>query len=121
MGIRKFEDIIAWREARKLTQMVYLITNQGALKKDFGCKDQIQRACVSMMTNIAEGFGSDSSKEFSRFLSYARRSAMEVQSLLYVTLDAKYIDREQFKSFYEQARLTIRLVSKFKSTLDQRG
>jgi four helix bundle protein len=119
MGIKKFEDILAWQEARKMTRMVYSITSQGPLRRDVGCKDQIQRASVSTMTNIAEGFGAGSSKEFSRFLSYARRSAMEVQSLLYVTLDAGYIDREQFNAFYDQARLTIRLVSKFKSTLDQ--
>jgi four helix bundle protein len=88
MGINRFEDINAWQEARKLTSMAYSLTSQGKLQRDYGLKDQIQRASVSVMANIAEGFGSRRNGEFNQFLSYSRRSAIEVQSLLYALLDA---------------------------------
>lgn len=117
MGVKKFEEIKAWQEARKLTSMIYGMTGQGALSKDFGLKDQVQRASVSVMANIAEGFGSRSGTEFSAFLSYARRSAIEVQSLLYAILDAGYVDTDPFDACYHQAGLTIRLVTGFKASL----
>ncbi|HMB24005.1 MAG: four helix bundle protein [Chloroflexota bacterium] len=102
--ITKFEDLIAWQEARKLVKMVYKITTAGALAKDFGMRDQIQRASVSVMANVAEGFDCESTAEFARFLGYARRSAVEVQSLLYAALDVEYINQDVFKSYYEQAK-----------------
>jgi four helix bundle protein len=80
--ITRFEDIQAWQEARKLVKMIYKLTNSGMLAKDFGPRDQIQRAAVCSMTNIAEGFECESKTEFARFLGIARRSAVEVQSLL---------------------------------------
>ena len=103
-AITKFEDLIAWQEARKLVSMIYKITADGLFSKDFGLKDQIQRAAVSSMTNIAEGFDNESTVEFARFLGMARRSAVEVQSLLYVALDASYIKEDTFKTHYDQAR-----------------
>jgi four helix bundle protein len=98
--IKKFEDIVAWQEARKLVARVYKITNTGALAKDYGLRDQIQRAAVSAMTNIAEGFDCESKVEFARFLGIARRSAVEVQSLLYAALDVGYISQEIFNAEY---------------------
>jgi hypothetical protein len=74
--ITRFEDIQAWQEARKLVKMIYELTNSGALSKDFGLRDQIQRASVSSMTNIAEEFDCESKLEFARFLGLARRSAV---------------------------------------------
>ena len=103
-AITKFEDLIAWQEARKLVSMIYKITSDGLFSKDFGLKDQIQRAAVSSMTNIAEGFDNESTVEFARFLGMARRSAVEVQSLLYAALDASYIKEDTFKTHYDQAR-----------------
>ena len=103
-SITKFEDLIAWQEARLLVKMVYKMTVDGAFAKDFGMRDQIQRASVSVMTNIAEGFDCESTAEFARFLGIARRSAVEVQSLLYAALDVKYIEQDIFKSYYEQAK-----------------
>src|SRR2546426_1392135 len=94
--ITKFEDIQAWQEARTLTRQVYDITRLGEFARDFGLRDQIQRAAVSSMTNIAEGFDCESKPEFARFLGIARRSAVEVQSLLYVALDVRYIDQAVF-------------------------
>ena len=118
--IERFEDLHAWQEARKLTQMIYALTRQEPFAKDFGLRDQIQRAAVSAMTNIAEGFDCDSSAEFSRFLGYARRSAVEVQSLLYTALDAGYITEEAFKTCYERARATKALVGGLKHSLRKR-
>ncbi len=103
-SITKFEDLIAWQEARNLVKIVYKLTSEGSLAKDFGMRDQIQRAAVSVMTNIAEGFDCESTAEFARFLGIARRSAVEVQSLLYAAMDVEYIKQDTFKSHYEQAK-----------------
>lgn len=103
-AVTKFEDLIAWQEARTLVKMVYKLTSDGSFSKDFGMRDQIQRASVSAMTNIAEGFDCESTAEFARFLGFARRSAVEVQSLLYAALDVEHIKQDIFKSYYEQAK-----------------
>lgn len=103
-SITKFEDLLAWQEARVLVKMVYELTSDGAFSKDFGMRDQIQRASVSVMTNIAEGFDCESTAEFARFLGIARRSAVEVQSLLYAALDVDHIKPDVFRSHYEQAK-----------------
>ena len=101
--IKKFEDIIAWQEARNLVKMVYKLTSTGDFSKEFGLRDQIRRASVSTMTNIAEGFDCESNVEFARFLVIARRSSVEVQSLLYAALDVGYIDENTRKTYYDQA------------------
>jgi len=115
--IRKFEDIIAWQEARKLVASIYRLTNTGALAKDFGLRDQIQRAAVSAMTNIAEGFDCESKKEFARFLGIARRSAVEVQSLLYAAFDVGYINEQTFKTEYQQAEKTKAIIGGLKHSI----
>jgi four helix bundle protein len=78
--IQRFEDIQAWQEARTLVKMIYQLTSKEKFSKDFGMRDQIRRASVSVMNNIAEGFDCESKAEFARFLGIARRSAVEVQS-----------------------------------------
>ncbi|RPJ27853.1 MAG: four helix bundle protein [Chloroflexi bacterium] len=103
-SITKFEDLIAWQEARILVKMIYKTTSDGSFAKDFGMRDQIQRASVSVMANIAEGFDCESTAEFARFLGIARRSAVEVQSLLYAAVDVEHIKQDIFKSHYEQAK-----------------
>jgi len=115
--ITRFEDIQAWQEARKLVKMIYGLTNSGALAKDSGLRDQIQRASVSSMTNIAEGFDCESKLEFARFLGFARRSAVEVQSLLYAAFDINYINEAQLEEHYEQAGKTKALIGGFKHSL----
>jgi four helix bundle protein len=115
--ITRFEDIQAWQEARKLVKMIYKLTGSGPLVKDFGLRDQLQRAAVSSMTNIAEGFDCESKAEFARFLGIARRSAVEVQSLLYTAIDIEYISETQLKAHYEQARKTKALIGGFKKSL----
>jgi four helix bundle protein len=115
--IQRFEDIKAWQEARELVKMIYSITNKELFSRDFGMRDQIRRAAVSVMANIAEGFDCESKVEFARFLGIARRSAVEVQSLLYAALDTKYIDQEEFEIHYEQARKAKALIGGFKRSL----
>lgn len=115
--IKKFEDIVAWQEARKLVANTYKITNTGALAKDYGLRDQLQRAAVSAMTNIAEGFDCESKVEFARFLGIARRSAVEVQSLLYAALDVGYISQEIFTAEYQQAEKVKALIGGLKRSL----
>jgi len=116
-AITKFEDLIAWQEARKLVSMIYKATLDGPFSRDFGLKDQIQRAAVSSMTNIAEGFDNESTAEFARFLGMARRSAVEVQSLLYTALDINYIDDEAFKAHYDQARKVQAIIGGLKKSI----
>ena len=104
MRIEKFEEIESWKLARELTKEIYRVTKLNHLSKDFGLKDQIQRASVSIMSNIAEGFDSGSDKSFINFLKYSYRSASEVQSLLYVVLDQDLITKSKFESLYEKCR-----------------
>lgn len=91
-SIERFEDIGAWKTARVLVQHIYEGTTRGAFARDFGLRDQIQRAAVSIMSNIAEGFERGSSREFRQFLYVAKASAAEVRSLLYVAHDLDYFD-----------------------------
>jgi len=97
---KKFEDIKAWQKARRLTSKIYNVTGSVRFAQDFGLRNQIQRASVSVMANIAEGYGRHSDKEFANFLSIAHASVSEVQSHLYVALDLRYISAEAFKDLY---------------------
>jgi four helix bundle protein len=106
MKIERFEDIESWKMAREMTRMVYALTKQGEFSRDFGLKDQIQRASGSVMHNIAEGFDGGSHAEFARFLGYAQRSCTEVKSELYVAIDQHYITQMQFDEVYDLATQT---------------
>jgi four helix bundle protein len=118
--IKRFEEIQAWQEARQLTRQIYQLSEDGSFARDFGLRDQIRRAAVAGMTKIAEGFDCDSSREFARFLGTARRSVVEVQSLLYVALDAGYIEENVFQTHYAQAAKTKGLIGDLKYSLDKR-
>jgi four helix bundle protein len=118
MPIEKFEEIKAWQEARTLTKQIYKYSIKEGFRKDFGLKDQIQRASTSIMANISEGFDSQSKKEFIHFLTYARRSTSEVQSHLYVAFDQTYITRDEFDACYTQAVRTKNLIGGFIRYLD---
>jgi len=113
MRIERFEDIQGWQEAKRLTVEVYRVTNEGVFSKDFALRDQIRRASVSIMANIAEGFGRSSRKEFIHFLNIANGSALEVQSHLHVALELVYLSREQFDSLYQLAHSVSRLIGGF--------
>lgn len=94
--VERFEDLIAWQKARQLTSEIYRITMHGEFAKDFGLRDQIRRAAVSVMSNIAEGFDRGSRGEFHPFLVVAKTSCAEVRSQLYVAQDIGYINQETF-------------------------
>src|ERR1700716_3917332 len=94
--INRFEDFIAWQKARKLTADVYKVTNEGNFARDFGLKDQIRRAAVSSMSNLAEGFERGRPAEFHQFLSIAKGSCAELRTQLYVALDVGYLSQRTF-------------------------
>ena len=91
--IESFEDLLVWQKGIALVKQIYLVTARGSLNKDFGLRDQLQRAAVSIPTNIAEGFERSSRKEYLLFLNIAKGSAGEVRSLLHVALEIGYIDQ----------------------------
>jgi len=108
--IKRFEDIIAWQKARELVKLVYGVTGNREFAKDYSLKDQIRRAAISVMLNIAEGFARRTSKEFAHFLSNASGSAAEVKAALYAALDQGYIRGHVFNDLYEKADEVGRLV-----------
>ena len=103
-AFKTFEEINAWQNARVLVKDVYAMTRSGGFSKDFGLRDQIQRAAVSICSNIAEGFERRGNKEFIKFLWIAKGSAAEVSSQLYNAKDVGYITDEQFNSIYDSAK-----------------
>lgn len=96
MKIERFEHLIAWQKARILTKKIYEITNQGEFARDYGLRDQIRRASVSVMSNIAEGFERFNKKEFHYFLNVGKSFCGEVRSQIYVSYDVGYIGNEKF-------------------------
>lgn len=117
--IQKFEDILAWQKARELTRGIYTYAKAGLFAKDFGLRDQIQRASVSIMGNVAEGFERGGDKEFIQFLSISKGSCGEVKSHLYVALDQQYISSPQFSRLYGSADEVGRLLAGFMAYLKQ--
>ena len=117
---QKFEDIKAWQKARELTKEIYLATSDNSFSKDFGLCDQIRRASVSIMANIAEGYGRKTNKDFAHFLVISHGSAAETQSHLYIALDLKYISSEKFAELYqlldEISRMTMALCQHLNKT-----
>ena len=107
--IERFEDIEAWKLARKATKQVYQLSSGGEFNRDYGLREQIRRESVSIMSNIAEGFDRGGNKEFINFLSIAKGSCAESRAQLYVALDQNYITPSQFeeteKCLYETGRL----------------
>ena len=103
MKIERFEDIECWQLGRELAKKVYAVSGKGRFARDYGLRDQIQRASGSIMHNIAEGFDGGSNPEFIKFLKYSKRSCSEVQSQLYVAFDQGYITQETFDALYEEA------------------
>lgn len=116
---KQFEEIRAWQLGRELTREVYLASRVDPFRKDFSLCDQIRRACISITSNIAEGFERDSPAEFARFLSYAKGSAGEVRSQLYCAMDLGYLSDDQFSELYALAVQTSRTIAKLKQYLER--
>jgi len=118
MTFKRFEEIEAWQLARQLTKQIYQESRKPPMRRDWRFCSQIQSAAVSMMSNVAEGFLSQTNKEFIRFLTYTIRSSGEVQSLLYVALDSEYINQARFDDFYEQAKHAAQKATNLKKYLE---
>ncbi len=115
--MRSFEEIKAWQKSRELVREIYKTCQVGNIKRDFGLRDQICRAAVSSMSNIAEGFARKSDRDFAHFLDFAKASTAEVQSLLYVALDVGYVARDEFDRVYKLAAEAASLISGLTSYL----
>ena len=118
--IKRFEEIQAWQKARQLVKEIYQASSAGPFGKDWGLRDQVRRAAVSAMSNVAEGFARKTSRDFAHFLDVARGSAVEVQSLLYAAADIGYLTPEQFRALYARADEVRALVGGFTSYLRNR-
>ena len=93
-GFTKIEDMLAWQKAKALTIEIYKITNEPLFSKDFGLKDQIRRAAVSVPSNIAEGFGRGGTNEFKNFLSIAKGSLYEVKTQLIISFELGLVEEK---------------------------
>jgi len=115
--IDRFEDLIAWQKARELTRKIYEVSRRGMFAKDHGLAGQIQRAAVSVMSNIAEGFERGGRREFHQFLSTAKASCAELRSQLYVAFDVGYLDLSRFKELLGQAEEVGRIVGGLRASV----
>jgi len=118
--IERFEDFIAWQKARKLTSEIYKVTNHGEFGSDFGLKNQIRRAAVSSMSNLAEGFERGRPTEFHQFLSVAKGSCAELRSQLYVALDAGYLNLPTFEALMTQATEVGQILGGLRVSIERR-
>ncbi len=114
MKINRFENIIAWQKGQELTILIY---HNLKLNRDYGYKDQIQRASISISNNIAEGFERRSNKELKNYLYIAKGSVAEVRSMLYIGKELKYFSIEQFDLLYLLSIQISKLLSGFIKTL----
>lgn len=115
--VERFEDLIAWQKARELTKLIYTISGDGAFGRDFELRDQIRRASVSVMSNIAEGFDRASRPDFHRFLVYAKGSCAEVRAQLYVALDTQMISGDEFNTAKALAEETSRIIAGLRTSV----
>ena len=124
MKIKKFEVLESWKKARRLTNEIYRTTLTGRFARDFGLKDQIRRASISILSNIAEGFERGGDKEFLQFLAMAKGSCGEVRAQLYIALDQGYLAREVFEALSMNTIEISQLISglmKYLSNSELRG
>lgn len=120
-GFASFEEIQVWQKARLLINELYVITGRGAFAKDFGLRDQLRRAGVSTMANIAEGYERGGNREFLQFLSVAKASAGEVRSHLYLALDLHFIDNREFERLAGMSREVSKMLSGLMAYLRRTG
>src|SRR3954451_5220744 len=119
--ITRFEELIAWQKARVMTREIYRATESGKFARDFGLRDQVRRAAVSVMSNIAEGFERSGDREFLHFLSLAKGSCGEIRAQFYVALDQAYINNAQFQELIEKAIEISRLLAGLMKYLSTSG
>ena len=100
-SIQRFEDLIVWQKSRELNKRIYSITSDSNFNKDYSPRDQIRRASISILSNIAEGFDRSGNKEFIQFLSIAKGSASELRAQLYVAFDLNYLSKDEFDYIFQ--------------------
>ena len=111
----RFEDLEVWQKSKVLCLEVYWLTGEGRFAQDYGLRNQIRRAAVSIMSNIAEGFERYSRLEFGQFLSIARGSASEVRSQLHIARDLRYIQEHEFQALYDLCLRISRMLASLRS------
>jgi four helix bundle protein len=121
MPVKQFEDLEVWRDARRLTQAIYRLTRAEKFSKDFALRDQIQRATISIMSNIAEGFERGGNQEFCQFLYIAKGSCGEVRSQLYIALDQSYVSRNELDQLTDSYKRLSSMISNFIAYLKNSG
>lgn len=121
MVAKKFEDLLFWQKARTLTKQIYTYARKSVFAADYGLRDQIQRSSVSVMSNIAEGFGRGGNAEFVHFLFIAKGSLSEVRSQLYVATDLGYIADKEFQTAYSMTEEIERLINAFVKSIKNSG
>ena len=117
--LERFEDLVAWQKARVLTCQIYHVTGSGRFAKDYGLRDQVRRAAVSIMSNLAEGFERGGRSEFHQFLSVAKASCAELRSQLYVARDAGYLEDHTFGALLSQAEEVGRITGGLRAAVEQ--
>ena len=120
MGVQRFEDLIAWQRARQLTADIYRLTANGSFARDFGLRDQIRRAAVSVMSNVAEGFDRGSRAEFHQFLVIAKASCAEVRSQLYVALDIGHINEADFNRLRDLTEEVSKIIGGLRAAIQRK-
>ena len=113
MKINRFEELEVWQLSRKLVEEIYKVTNEGHFKKDFALRDQLRRAAISVISNIAEGFERRTKNELIQFLFISKGSSGEVRSQLYVSLDLNYITKDTFTDLFNLTEKVTRSLSGF--------
>jgi four helix bundle protein len=109
----KFEDLEVWKNAKEFAVTLYKSTDEGNLRKDFGLKDQLRRAGISIVSNIAEGFERNGNKELIQFLSYAKGSAGEIRAQLHIARDLGYLSAEQFEGLMDKVLTISKMLAGF--------
>ena len=115
--IERFEQLVAWQKARVLTRLIYEATRKETFSRDFGLSSQIQRAAVSTMSNVAEGFERGGRGEFHQFLSTAKASCAELRSQLYVAFDVGYLDQNQFDNLMVRAEELAKIIGGLRASV----
>jgi four helix bundle protein len=115
---KRFEDLEVWQKAKELTNLIYNDSSDGTFARDFGLRDQMRRAAVSIMSNIAEGFESQTQAMFIKYLAHAKGSAGELRAQLYIARDQGYITDEEFKTMFSMAEICSKQLSRFMQYLE---
>ena len=110
---KRFEDLEVWQRAKDLTNLIYKYSTDGSFSRDFGLRDQMRRASVSIMSNIAEGFESQNQAIFVKYLGHAKGSAGELRAQLYIARDQGYITEEDFNTMFSTAEICSRQLTRF--------